>query len=257
MLLAINANNTNVKFSVYDGDTERGAWRSATNIKRTGDEYAVWIIQLMALKGLAPRDIDAAIIATVVPEALFNLKVLCRTYFACEPQVFGEPNVIKGVEAKVQFPNEVGADRLINTLAAHHRYGGPAIVVDLGTATTFDVVDDDGNYRGGVISPGINLSMEALHMAAAMLPRVAVARPSRIIGTSTVECMKSGVFWGYVGLIEGLIERIKEEFGKPMKVIVTGGLAPLFEGATKKFDHVDSELTMHGLVLVHRLNSRT
>jgi type III pantothenate kinase len=257
MLLAINANNTNVKFSVYDGDIERGAWRSATNIKRTGDEYAVWIIQLMALKGMTPRDIDACVIATVVPDALFNLKTLCRAYFKCEPLVFGEPNVRKGVEAKVQFPDEVGSDRLINTLAAHASYGGPAIVVDLGTATTFDVVDEDGNYRGGAIAPGINLSMEALHMAAAMLPRVAIGRPVRIIGTNTVECMKSGVFWGYVGLIEGLIQRIKAEYGKPMKVIITGGLAPLFEGATALFDHVDGELTMRGLVLVHKLNARS
>ncbi|MBM3573613.1 MAG: type III pantothenate kinase, partial [Alphaproteobacteria bacterium] len=140
-------------------------------------------------------------------------------------------------------------------LAAHHRYGGPAIVVDLGTATTFDVVDGGGNYCGGAIAPGINLSLEALHMAAAMLPRVAVARPQRVIGTNTVECMKSGVFWGYVGLIEGLIAGIKSEFAQPMQVIATGGLAPLFEGATATFDFVDGELTMRGLVLVHQLNT--
>ncbi len=250
MLLAINANNTNIKFALYDGDTERGAWRAATNAKRTADEYAVWMTQLMALEQLKPGDVSAAIIATVVPEALFELTHLCRRYFGCEPQVYGK--AADRHIARVDRPDEVGADRLINTIAAHALYGGPAIVVDLGTATTFDVVDAEGNYRGGAIAPGINLSMDALSNAAAALPRIAVQQPAKVIGTTTVGCMQSGVFWGYVGLIEGLVQRIKGEYGQPMTVLATGGLAPLFAGATPAFDRIVPDLTMRGLVIVHR-----
>jgi type III pantothenate kinase len=255
MLLAINSNNTNVKLAVYDGEVERGAWRIGTDTRRTADEYAVWITHLMALRDLQPADITACIIATVVPDTLFNLKVLARDYFRCEPLVYGEPGVNLGTRAMVDRPEEVGADRLVNTVAAHARHGGPAIVVDFGTATTFDVVDAEGNYCGGAIAPGINLSIEALRMAAALLPRVAVRRPAKVIGTTTVACFESGIFWGYVSLIEGLVERIRGEFGAPMKVVATGGLVPIFADATEVFDIVDPDLTMRGLVHIHKLNS--
>src|SRR5579872_7361483 len=196
MLLAINANNTNTVFAVWDGAKLKGAWRIATDPHRTSDEYVVWLDHLLALEKLSRARLDRAIIASVVPEANFSLRLLCRHYCRTEPLVVGEPHVDLGTKALVDRAEEVGADRLVNTVAAHDRYGGPLIVVDFGTATTFDVVDADGNYCGGVIAPGINLSLQALAMAAAKLPSVPVARTEKVIGTSTVECMQSGIFWG-------------------------------------------------------------
>ena len=254
MLLAINCGNTNVVFAVYEGTVLRGTWRAATEARRTADEYAVWLSQLMALDGLAPKDIDSAIIATVVPDAFFALKELVRRYFHCEPLVVGEKGCRLGIEALVDHPAEVGADRLVNAVSAHARFGGPLIVVDFGTATTFDVVDGKGNYCGGVIAPGINLSLQALYLGTAKLPHIAVRRPASVIGRSTVACMESGVFWGYVGLIEGTIDRIRAEWGQPMKVIGTGGLAPLFTGATGAIEHLDLDLTLRGLCEIHAFN---
>lgn len=256
MLLAINANNTNTVFSVWDGAQLRGDWRAATDAKRTADEYVVWIDHLLTLDGLKRQEIDGSIIASVVPEANFNLVTLCRRYFASNPLVVGAPDVELGVQALVDRPEEVGADRLVNTVAAHDRYQSPLIVVDFGTATTFDVVDGDGNYRGGVIAPGINLSLHALHLAAAKLPSVPIRRTDRVIGTSTVACMQSGIFWGYIGLVEGVVARIKREFGAPMRVIATGGLAPLFDGATNAIERTDPHLTLWGLRLIYDRNAR-
>jgi len=252
MLLAIDSGNTNVVFAVFEGETCRAQWRSSSDPQRTADEYAVWLNQLMALDGLRPADISGAIIANVVPAAQHGLVTLCRRYFGCEPLVVGEHGLEIGVGVLMDNPEEVGADRLVNALAAYERYKGPAIVVDFGTATTFDVVDGKGNYCGGVIAPGVNLSLEALHMAAAKLPRIAVKRPEQVIGKGTVAAMRSGVYWGYVGLIEGLIARIKAEFGGPMTVVATGGLAPVFAEATGVIDHHDSELTLRGLMLAYR-----
>jgi len=256
MLLAIDSGNTNTVFAVYDGETLRGEWRSHSDSKRTADEYGVWLAQLMALKDLKPADVTDAIIATVVPETLFSLRIVCQRYFQAEPLVVGEPGVDIGIGVLVEAPEEVGADRLVNAAAAHARYGGPLIVIDFGTATTFDVVDSAGNYCGGVIAPGVNLSMDALHMAAAKLPRVAVQRPASVIGRRTVPAMMSGVYWGYVSLIEGLVARIQAEYGRPMKVIGTGGLSPLFAGATPVIETLDVELTLRGLQEIHRRNSR-
>lgn len=257
MLLAIDSGNTNIVFAVYDGETRRGEWRSATNPNRTADEYAVWLSQLMALEGLAREDIDGAILANVVPKADYTLRSLCRRYFGQEPLLVGAPEVDLGIEALVDRPEEVGADRLVNAVGARTRFEGPLIVVDFGTATTFDVVDAAGNYCGGVIAPGINLSLEALDAAAAKLPRVAIARPPRVIGKATVPAMQSGVYWGYVGLIEGLVARIQAEFGAPMTVIATGGLAPLFAEATEAIQHLDADLTLRGLVAIYRRNAGT
>lgn len=256
MLLAIDSGNTNIVFAVFDGETLRSQWRASTDSKRTAEEYAVWLTQLMALDGLTPADISEAIIATVVPEALHSLKTLCRRYFDSEPLVVGEPEVEIGIPVKVDEPEEVGADRLVNAASAHARYGGPLIVLDFGTATTFDVVDSSGAYCGGVIAPGINLSLDALHMAAAKLPRVAVERPKTVIGRRTAAAMRSGVYWGYIGLIEGLVARIAKEFGSGMTVIATGGLAPLFAGGTDIIDHLDADLTLRGLADIHRRNRR-
>ena len=254
MLLAINANNTNTVFAVWDGVHLSGAWRVATDARRTADEYVVWFDHLLGLQNLTRRQIDGAVVASVVPEANFNLRRLCREYCGTDPLIVGEPGVLIGARPLVDRPEEVGADRLVNTVAAHDRYRGPLIVVDFGTATTFDVVDADGNYRGGVIAPGINLSLQALALAAAKLPSVPVARTDKVIGTSTVACMQSGIFWGYVGLVEGLVDRVKREFGAPMDVVFTGGLAPLFDGATRVINHVDPDLTLWGLCLIYRRN---
>jgi type III pantothenate kinase len=254
MLLAINANNTNTVFAAWDGDTLKGAWRAATDARRTADEYVVWLDHLLTLAGLARHQIGGTIIGSVVPEANFNLVTFCRRYCGSDPVVVGDPGVDSGTRAIVDRPEEVGADRLANTVAAHDRYKGPLVVVDFGTATTFDVVDGGGNYVGGVISPGINLSLTALHMAAAKLPSVRIRRTDKVIGKNTVAHMQSGIFWGYVGLVEGLVERIKKEFGEPMKLIVTGGLAPLFDGAIEGIDHTDPDLTLWGLRLIYRRN---
>ncbi len=256
MLLAIDSGNTNIVFAVFDGEEIRGEWRASTNSSRTADEFGVWLTQLLSLSGLKPEDITAAIIASVVPALVFNLKSLCRRYFRCEPLVVGDAGVDLGLEILLERPEEVGADRLVNAVAAHHGYDGAAIVVDFGTATTFDVVDEHGNYCGGAIAPGINLSLEAMHMAAAKLPRVAIGRPREVIGKSTVSAMRSGIFWGYVGLIEGLVRRTKEEFGGDMTVVATGGLAPLFHEATDIINHLDPDLTLRGLLEIHRRNAR-
>lgn len=256
MLLAIDSGNTNIVFAVFDGDTLRGEWRAASDARRTADEYGVWLAELMKLSDLRRDQVDAAIIATVVPETLFSLKTLCRKYFRADPLIVGEPEVQLGIEVLVDSPEEVGADRLVNAVAAHARHGGPLIVIDFGTATTFDVIDAHGNYRGGVIAPGINLSLDALHMAAAKLPRVAVQKPPSVVGRRTVGAMQSGIYWGYVALIEGLTARIKEECGEEMKVIATGGLAPLFADATRTINRLDPELTLRGLAELHHRNNK-
>ena len=254
MLLAIDCGNTNTVFAVCDGEEMRGEWRIATDGRRTADEYAVWLTQLLALHGLKREDIDGAIIATVVPDALFNLQSLCRRYFKADPLVVGDGGVTLGVKVLLDNPDEVGADRLVNAVSAHARYPGDLILIDFGTATTFDVVNGNGDYVGGVIAPGINLSLEALHMAAAKLPRIGVKRPPSVIGKSTVPAMQSGVYWGYISLIEGLVSRMAAEIGRKPTVIATGGLAPLFADATKVIDHLDPHLTVRGLMAVWRLN---
>jgi type III pantothenate kinase len=255
MLLAIDSGNTNVIGAVYDGDNLRGSWRAATNPNRTADEYAVWLIQLMTLAGLAAQDIDATIIGSVVPEATFNLVRLCRHYFASEPLVVGRPDCFAGIGIDLDMPKEeVGADRIANAVAAQDRYRPPLMVIDFGTATTFDIVDRLGNYCGGVIAPGVNLSLRALDNAAAQLPRIGIRRPPTVVGRSTVPAMQSGVFWGYIGLIEGLVQRIKAERGEAMEVIATGGLAPLIAEATDVIAHLDPDLTLWGLRLIYRRN---
>ena len=255
MLLAIDAGNTNIVFAVCDKGEVRVQWRATTKPSRTADEHAVWLAELLALQKLSFKDLNQAIIATVVPAALFDLRSMCRKYLNCDPQVVGDANVKLGLNVKVDRPDAVGADRLINAVAAHDRYKGPLIVVDFGTATTFDIVNDKGDYEGGVIAPGVNLSAEALHQAAAMLPRVAIARTEKVIGKDTVPAMQSGIYWGYVSLIEGLVTRIKAEYAKPMKVIATGGLANLFHKQIAVIDQVDPDLTIRGLILVHARNS--
>ena len=256
MLLAIDAGNTNIVFAACEGGTIRGQWRATTQTPRTADEYAVMLGPLLALDGLDFAAFDSAIIATVVPAALFDLRLFCRKYLKCEPLVVKDPSVRLGIGINIDRPSAVGADRLVNSIAAHDRYPGALIVVDFGTATTFDVVSDNGDYEGGVIAPGVNLSAEALHQAAAMLPRVAIHRTQSVIGKDTVPAMQSGLFWGYIGLIETIVARIREEYGKPMTVIATGGLANLFHTQTPVLQHLDPDLTIRGLMLIHDRNAK-
>ena len=254
MLLAIEQGNTNTLFAVHDGQTWIAQWRAATHSTRTADEYAVWLSQLLSMAGLAMGAFDGCIISSVVPQSIFNLRNLARRYLHVEPMVIGE-NVDLGIEVRIEKPSEAGADRLVNAIGAHIVYPGDLIVIDSGTATTFDVVAADGGLEGCAIAPGINLSMEALHQAAAKLPRVAIQKPQRIIGKDTVGAMQSGVFWGYIGLIEGLIARIKSEWDRPMSVVGTGGVASLFHGATTSIDHFDPDLTIRGMLEIWRRNS--
>lgn len=254
MLLAIEQGNTNTLFAVHDGNDWIAQWRTATAASRTADEYAVWLTQLLSMRGLKLEALDGCIISSVVPQSIFNLRNLSRRYLSVEPLVIGE-NVELGIPVRITKPSEAGADRLVNALGAHLVYPGDLIVIDSGTATTFDVVAADGAFEGGLIAPGINLSLQALHEAAAMLPRIAIQRPERVIGKDTVSNMQSGVFWGYVALIEGLVTRIKAEWEKPMTVIGTGGVASLFEGATDSIDRFDPDLTIRGLLEIWRRNT--
>jgi len=256
MLLAIDCGNTNVVFAAFEGKKIVGEWRSATKVQRTSDDYGVWLTELMVRHGLDPTMVVDAIIASVVPDKNQVLSELCERYFNCTAIFIGHSNTDIGIKVLLKNPKEVGDDRLANAVAAHDRFGGPLIIVDFGTATTFDVLDPDGNYVGGVIAPGINLSMEALHMGAAQLPRISVVNPGQapVVGDSTVSAMESGVFWGYVGLIEGLVRRIQVERGGSHKVVATGGFAALFAAATSVLEHVEPHLTMHGLHTVWRLN---
>ncbi len=253
MLLVVDAGNTNVVFAVNDGQAWRGTWRIRTDAQRTSDEYAVWLLTLLQHTGLKASDVSGAVIGTVVPAALYHLRRLIREWFEVEPLI-ARSTLDWGFEIKVDNPAEVGADRLLNVLAAHRHYVGPLMVLDFGTATTFDVVDADGAYIGGVIAPGINLSIEALHTAAARLPRIGIGRPQAVIGRSTVPAMQSGLYWGYIGMIEGLVTRIRAEYEHPMKVIATGGLAPLFAEGTTIIEQIDSDLTLDGLRLLAERN---
>jgi type III pantothenate kinase len=253
MLLAIEQGNTNTLFAVHDGERWTAQWRSATESTRTADEYAVWLSQLLAMAGLAFGAFDSCIISSVVPQSIFNLRNLARRYLHVEPLVIGE-NADLGIEVRIDKPSEAGADRLVNAIGAHVAYPGALLVIDSGTATTFDVVAPDGGFEGGVIAPGINLSMEALHAAAAKLPRVAIQKPQRVVGTDTVGAMQAGVFWGYIALIEGLVARIKAEQDRPLTVVATGGVASLFHGATNAIDHFDPDLTIRGMLEIWRRN---
>ncbi len=253
MLLCIDCGNTNTVFSVWDGGAFLGTWRTSTEWQRTADQYYVWLSTLMETRSLDVT-IDQVIISSTVPRVVFNLRVLCDRYFGTRPLVVGKPDCLLPVPPRVEEGVRPGPDRLANAVGAFDRHGGDAVVVDFGTATNFDVVAEDGAYVGGVIAPGVNLSLEALHQGAAALPHVDITKPDRVIGTNTVSCIQSGVFWGYIGLIQGITDRIKGEYGRPMNVIGTGGLAPLFATGDVLFDVIEDDLTMHGLTVIHRYN---
>lgn len=254
MLLAIDVGNTNSVFALHDGERYVADWRCATDIKRTADEYFVWLRQLLDHHGIDAKQIDDVVISSTAAGTMFNLRVLADRYFHVRPIVVGKPETNIGIEVRVTPGTRVGADRLVNTLSAFRTYGGDVIVVDFGTATTFDVVGKDGAYEGGIIAPGVNLALKALETAATALPEIDVTRPERVIGLDTVACMQSGIYWGYVSLVEGLCRRIMEERGQTMKVIATGGLSPLFARGTSVIDTVDGDLTLRGLAAIYELN---
>jgi len=253
MLLAIDAGNTNVVFALVDGASIKARWRIATDARRTADEYAVWLTQLFTIEGFAREDVKAVIIGTVVPRAMHNLSVLAAKYFHTEALIAGRAPMEWGISLDVVEPASVGADRAINAIAVHADHPGHHIVVDFGTATTFDWVDDGGTYKGGLIAPGLNLSLDALVAAAARLPRIAIEAPSdvSVIGRTTEAQMLGGIYWGYVAMVEGLVARLKTQIGQPSRVVATGGLATLIAQHSDIFDAIIPDLTISGLALMY------
>ncbi|GMN01386.1 type III pantothenate kinase [Erythrobacter sp. MTPC3] len=263
MLLAADVGNTNVVFALFEPDggggfKTRARWRIATDPRRTGDEYAVWLLQLLAIEDVPREDITQIVYASVVPRADHNLSVLAQKYFGITPMKAGEGKAAWQFEIDVDQPSSLGADRALNILAAHHKYGGDLIVIDFGTATKFEAIDFNGTYKGGSIAPGINLSLDALVGKTAKLPRIAIRAPGSksVIGRNTEDQMLIGVFWGYVAMMEGIVERMKSEIGRPAKVVATGGLAILFDDATEIFDYVDADLTIEGLAILAKQASQ-
>jgi type III pantothenate kinase len=259
MLLAIDVGNTNLVFALVERGEIKARWRIATDVRRTADQYSVWLHQLLELEGYSRDDVDGVIIGTVVPRALHNLEVLSEKYLRREPLIGGQGAAPWPLQLDVDEPQNVGADRALNAIAAHAKYPGELLVIDFGTATTFDVVGPSGAYMGGIIAPGINLSLDALVSAAAKLPRIAIEAPetNSVIGRTTQSQMLIGIYWGYVAMIEGLTERIKSELGRPLTVVATGGLASLFDRHTKAFDAIEPDLTIQGLSLLYDMATRS
>jgi type III pantothenate kinase len=253
MLLAIDIGNTETTFGVFDGEELRATWHMATDIHRRADEYAALLLNLMRQQGIDIADIKAIVLCSVVPPLISTFSELFQRYFHVTPLVIGA-GVKTGVSIRMDNPREVGADRIVNAAAAHHLYGGPVIVTDMGTATTFDTVSKEGDYLGGAIAPGIMTGAEALSTRTSMLSRVELVRPKRAIGTNTIAAMQSGIIFGYVGLIEGIVARIQKELGEKAKVIATGGYATLIAKETKVFDEVNPTLTLIGLKLIYEMN---
>jgi type III pantothenate kinase len=259
MLLAIDAGNTNIKFALVNDDgTPRSRWRIATDARRTADEYAVWLLRLIELEGLSAADVTDVAVSTVVPRALYNIQSLAQKYFSVEALVAGRAPMDYGIALDVDEPLSVGSDRACNAIAAHAAHPGDLIIISFGTATTVDHVDFNGAYKGGIIAPGLNLSLDALVAAAAKLPRIAIEAPvtDTVIGRTTESQMLIGIYWGYVAMIEGLVSRMKAEIGRPVQVIATGGLAALFQQHSHLFDSVDADLTLKGLSLLWRRSTK-
>jgi type III pantothenate kinase len=253
MLLTIDVGNTNVVFALFRGKTLQHVWRCKTDPGKTADEYRAWLYQLFSETGISFSDISCSIVSSVVPDINFNLRELSRKTFGCEPLFVSSALFSGHLSIKTSKPEEVGADRLVNSLAVLRHYRTPAVIIDFGTATTFDVVDSSGAYLGGVIAPGVNLSMAALHQAAAKLPKISIKKPQHVIGHDTVSAMESGVYWGYVGMIEGILTRLTDEMGVKPFIIATGGLAGLYADAVPAIETVDKELTLKGLLYIHEI----
>jgi len=254
MLLAIDSGNTNATFGLFDQDKLINSWRISTDTARTADQYAVWLLKLFEIEGYSHEDIENVIIANVVPATDRAFRGMSEKYLKQFPMVIGDAAIDLGIDIMTQTPKEAGADRVVNVVGAYTKIKQAGMVIDFGTATTFDVLDEKGNYRGGVIAPGVNLSLKALVDAAAQLAAIPIRKPEKVIGETTRQAMESGTFWGYVGLVEGLINRIKDETGQDMKVIATGGLSQLFADAIQGIDHVADNLTLEGLLEIYKRN---
>ena len=252
MLLAIDIGNTNIVFALYDGREQSGLWRCKTDTGRTADEYLAFLSQHFELKNLKITDVSDVIISSVVPDVDFAIRRACEDGFNKSPLFVGKDTGDLGIKVLIDRPSELGADRLVNTYAVYKEYQCAAIVVDFGTATTFDIIDKDGNFCGGVIAPGPNLSLEALHLAAAKLPSVAVKKPKSALAKNTIDAMQSGIFWGYVGLVEKILEKLISELGERPKIIATGGLARLFRDDIPAVDVIDEDLTLKGLLAIYQ-----
>lgn len=253
-LLAIDVGNTNTVIGFFEGNSLVATGRITTVRERTSDEYVLLLKELLTIKKRAPESVSDVIVSSVVPSQDYALKAACRDAFGVEA-LFVAPGTKTGMKILYDHPGEVGADRIVNAVAAFEEYGGPAIVVDFGTATTFDVISERGEYLGGAICPGPMISADALFSRAARLARVDFQRPERVIGKTTKESIQSGLFYGVVGMTEGLIGRIQEEMGvQEVRVVATGGLAPLFAAASPVLAHVDCDLTLKGLRILHNRN---
>lgn len=253
MILLFDIGNTNINIAVADGNEVKAKWRIATTHNRTADEYIALITQLMSNDNIEPSDITDVAISSVVPQIMMHINKMCFSLFGIEGKAVGK-ELQANIAIKTDNPSEVGADRIVNAVGVKKEYGAPAIVVDFGTATTFDIVDADGNYCGGVICPGINLSLHALQEFASKLPSIPIEKPDKVIGTNTKDAMQSGIYWGYVGLIEGLLARCKAEMGGEAIVVATGGLAPLFAEGVAEIEHVAADLTINGLLEIYNAN---
>ena len=249
-LLVVDVGNTNIVLGMYRGDELASSWRLATARDRTADEYGILARQLV--NGVGP-DVDGAIVGSVVPPLNSVVASMIQQYFNVDP-LFVEPGVKTGIAIHVDNPQEVGADRIVNCVAAYEQFGGPTIIVDFGTATTFDVVTADAEYLGGAIAPGLNISAEALFARAARLTRVDIRRPASVIGTNTIVNMQSGIYFGYLGLVDGILARMKREISNLKRVVATGGLATLFEKDSEHIDEIDPELTLKGLKIIYDRN---
>ena len=253
MLLAIDIGNTNVTLGVFDGELLRATWRMATDVHRMADEYAALLLNMLPHENIAASDITDVCLCNVVPPLTSTFLELSRRYFKVTPLVVGA-GVKTGVRIRMDNPKEVGADRIADAAAAHHLYGGPVIIIDLGTATTFGIVSREGDYIGGIIATGIATAAEALYSRTAQLPRVDLVRPKNVIGTNTVSAMQSGIIYGYASLVDGMLARIKKELGEKARVVATGGYSSLIAKETKAIDEVNPDLTLIGLRLIYELN---
>lgn len=254
MIFVFDIGNTNTVLGVFESDKLKYEWRIKTDRHMTEDEFAVMIKTLFDFKGIRFSDIEGVIISSVVPPVMAALDYFCKNYFGLAPLVIGRDAVHDHLKMRYPYPNEIGADRIVNAVGAISLYKTPLIIIDFGTATTFCYVDEDQAYYGGIIAPGIKISMDALYSKASKLPKIEIEKPNNIIGQSTVEAMQSGVYYGYVAQVDGMVKKIKEQMGGHPTVIATGGLAPLIAEGSDTIEHIEEHLTLKGLYLIYQKN---